>query len=159
MAQAGTQRRTAHAERRADAIWEGDLLSGSGTITSVTSGVIGDLPVSWAARTEQPGGKTSPEELLAAAHAACYAMAFSNTLARDGTPPERLQVSANVGFHPKPGGGFEVTFSHLTVRGRVAGMDQAAFEAAARKGEQGCPISNALRNNVEITVDATLETA
>ena len=152
-------RRRAQAERRADVIWEGDLLSGSGTITKVTSGAWGNLPVSWPARTEQPGGKTSPEELLAGAHAACYAMAFSNTLAGRGTPPERLEVSATVGFHPKVGGGFEVSFSHLTVRGRVPGLDQAGFEEAARQGEQGCPISNALRNNVQITVEATLDAA
>ena len=156
MAQAQTGRRTAQAERRAEVTWEGDLLRGTGTITGVTSGAFGDLPVSWPARTEQHGGKTSPEELLAAAHAACYAMAFSNVLAGGGNPPERLEVSANVGFHPKAGGGFEVSFSQLTVRGRVPGMDQAAFAAAARQGEQGCPISNALRNNVEITVEATL---
>jgi osmotically inducible protein OsmC len=86
-------------------------------------------------------------------------MAFSNTLAGMGSPPRRLQVSALVGFDPKVGGGFEVSFSQLTVRGQVPGMDQASFADAARKGEQGCPISNALRGNVEITVDATLEDA
>ena len=148
----------AQAERRADVVWEGNLLQGSGTITSTTSGAFGDLPVSWPSRTEQHGGKTSPEELLAAAHAACYAMAFSHTLAQGGNPPERLQVSATVGFDPKPGGGgFYVSGSKLAVRGRVPGMDQAAFEAAARQGEQGCPISNAIRNNVAINVEATLD--
>ena len=148
----------AQAERRADVVWEGNLLQGSGTVTSVTSGALGDLPVSWPARTEQHGGKTSPEELLAAAHAACYAMAFSHALAQGGNPPERLQVSATVGFDPKPGGGgFYVSGSKLAVRGRVPGMDQAAFEAAARQGEQGCPISNAIRNNVPIDLEATLE--
>ena len=157
MAQTQTQRRRAQAERQANVVWEGDLLAGRGTITSATSGAFGNLPVSWPARTEEPGGLTSPEELLAAAHAACYAMAFSHTLAQDGTPPERLEVSATVGFHPKVGGGFEVSFSHLTVSGRVPGLDQAAFAEAARRGEQGCPISNALRGNVQITVEATLE--
>jgi osmotically inducible protein OsmC len=148
----------AQAERRADVVWEGNLLQGSGTVTSVTSGAFGGLPVSWPARTEQHGGKTSPEELLAAAHAACYAMAFSHALAQGGNPPERLQVSATVGFDPKPGGGgFYVSGSKLAVRGRVPGMDQAAFEAAARQGEQGCPISNAIRNNVPIDLEATLE--
>ena len=156
-AQVGTRPARAQAERQADVVWEGDLMSGSGTITNVTSGAFGELPVSWPARTEGPGGKTSPEELLAASHAACYAMAFSHTLAGQGTPPTRLQVSALVGFDPKVGGGFEVSFSRLTVRGQVPGIDQAAFADAARKGEQGCPISNALRGNVEITVDATLE--
>jgi len=149
----------AQAERRADVVWEGDLVGGSGTIDAVTSGAIGGLPVTWAARTEDAGGKTSPEELIAAAHAACYAMAFAHTLAQGDNPAARLEVSANVGLDPKAGGGFEVTFSHLTVRGRVPGMDQAAFGAAAAKAEQGCPISNALRNNVEISVDAMLENA
>ena len=149
----------AQAERRADVVWEGNLLQGKGTIAAVTSGALGDLPVSWPARTEKPGGQTSPEELLAAAHASCYAMAFSNVLAQAGNPPERLEVSANVGLDPKAGGGVEVTFSNLTVRGRVPGIDQAAFEAAAREGEKGCPISNALRNNVTIGLEATLETA
>jgi lipoyl-dependent peroxiredoxin len=151
------QRRKAQAERQASVTWEGDLATGRGTITSTTSGAFGNLPVSWPARTEQPGGLTSPEELLAAAHAACYSMAFSHALAQGGNPPERLEVSARVGFDPKVGGGFEVSFSELTVRGRVPGMDQAAFEEAARRGEQGCPISNALRGNVEITVQATLD--
>jgi len=147
----------AMAERRADVVWEGNLATGKGTIVSGTSGAIGNLPVSWPARTEQPGGKTSPEELLAAAHAACYAMALSHVLAQGGTPAERLAVSANVGLDPKPGGGVQVIFSHLTVRGHVQGLDQAGLEAAARSGEEGCPISNALRGNVEIAVEATLE--
>ena len=149
----------AQAQRRADVVWEGNLLEGSGQITRVTSGAFGELPVSWPSRTEQPNGQTSPEELLAASHAACYAMAFSGALATAGNPPERLEVSANVGFGPKPGGGFRVVSSHLTVRGRVPGMDQAAFAEAARQGEQGCPVSNAIRNNVEISLEATLEGA
>ena len=152
-----SHRKKAQAERKADVTWEGDLLTGSGTITGATSGAFGNLPVSWPARTEAPGGKTSPEELLAASHAACYAMAFSGALTGQGNPPERLQVSANVGFDPKVGGGFEVSFSHLDVRGRVPGLDQAAFEEAALEAEKGCPISNALRGNVEITVHATLD--
>ncbi len=159
MAQTAQRRRTAQAERRADVMWEGDLLTGKGTVISVTSGAFGSLPVSWPARTAEPGGLTSPEELLAAAHAACYAMAFSNVLKGRGTPPQRLEVSATVGFHPKVGGGFEVSFSHLTVRGQVQGIDQAGFEQAAREGEQACPISNALRNNVQIDVEANLESA
>ena len=153
------QRRKAQAERQASVVWQGNLLEGQGTIEETTSGAFGNLPVSWPARTERPNGRTSPEELLAASHAACYAMAFSGVLAKKGSPPERLEVSANVGFDPKVGGGFEVSFSELTVRGRVPGMDQAAFEEAAREGEQGCPISNALRGNVAITVEATLENA
>ena len=156
MAQA-VERRKAQAERQASVTWQGSLVDGQGTITSTTSGAFGNLPVSWPARTEEPGGLTSPEELLAAAHAACYAMAFSHTLAQGGNPPEQLDVSATVGFDPKVGGGFEVSFSELRVRGRVPGMDQASLEEAARRGEQGCPISNALRGNVAITVEATLE--
>lgn len=151
------ERKKAQAERQADVVWEGDLLSGRGTITGATSGAFGNLPVSWPARTEEPGGLTSPEELLAAAHAACYAMAFSFELAGRNAPPQRLAVNATVGFDPKVGGGFEVSFSRLHVRGRVPGIDQAAFEEAALQAEQGCPISNALRGNVQISVEATLE--
>jgi osmotically inducible protein OsmC len=143
-------------ERQATARWEGDLLSGHGVVSTGT-GVLGDQPVTWKARTEDPGGMTSPEELIAAAHAACYAMAFSNTLATDGHQPQSLNVTAKVGFGPKPGGGMMVTYSRLSVRGKVPGLDQAGFEEEAKKGEQGCPISNALRNNVEISVEATLE--
>jgi len=152
-----TASRRAQAVREANVTWQGGLTDGQGTITGATSGAIANLPVSWPARTEAPGGKTSPEELLAASHAACYAMAFSYELQGRQTPPEQLQVTARVGFDPKVGGGFEVSFSELTVRGRVPGMDQATFAEAARQAEQGCPISNAIRGNVEITVNATLE--
>jgi osmotically inducible protein OsmC len=116
------------------------------------------VEVTWAARTEQPDGKTSPEELLAAAHAACYAMAFSNTLVKRGNRPERLQVEAVCTFD-KTDTGYKVGSVTLTVKGEVPGMDQTAFEEAAREGEQGCPVSNALRGNVEIRVEAQLETA
>ena len=102
-------------------------------------------------------GRTSPEELLAAAHASCYAMAFSHALATAGNPPERLHVTAVVSLNPKEGGGVEVTDSALTVTGTVPGLDQAGFQAAAEAAEQGCPISNAIRNNVAITVKATLD--
>ena len=102
-------------------------------------------------------GRTSPEELLAAAHSSCYAMAFSHALATAGTPPERLHVTAVVSLNPKEGGGVEVTDSALTVTGVVPGLDQAGFQAAAEEGEQGCPISNAIRGNVAITVTATLD--
>ena len=144
-------------ERKAEVVWQGDLASGSGTVTNVTSGAFKDLAVSWPARTEAPGGKTSPEELIAAAHAACYAMAFSHALSSAGHTPERLNVSATVVFSPKSGGGFYVSDSRLVVRGRVPGLDQARFAELARQGEQGCPVSNALRNNVQIHLDATLE--
>lgn len=151
-----THPRNTQVARRADVTWEGDLVGGSGTITGGTSGAVANLPVSWPARVEQPGGMTSPEELLAASHAACYAMAFSYELTGRGSPPQRLQVSATVGLDPKVGGGFEVSSSHLDVQGTVRGMDQAAFEEAARQAEQNCPISNVLRGNATITVHAKL---
>ncbi len=149
----------AQAERKATAVWQGSLLEGSGQVSADTSGVFTDQGVTWQARTEAANGKTSPEELVAAAHASCYAMAFSHALAQAGNPADRLQVTATVGFHPKAGGGFEITYSNLDVRGRVPGLDQAAFEQAAWEGEQGCPVSNALRNNVQINLNATLESA
>ncbi len=142
--------------RRADVVWEGNLLQGSGSFT-VGSGVMRDMAVSWPSRVEEPSGRTSPEELIAAAHASCYAMALSHTLTEGGHPPEQLSVSAVITFAPLPEGGFKVAKSALSVRGRVAGVDQAAFRDFAEKGEAGCPVSNALRGNVEITVEATLE--
>jgi len=151
-----THPRKSQVEREVNVTWHGGLSDGSGTIVGGTSGAFANLPVSWPSRTEGPGGKTSPEELLAAAHAACYAMALSYELQSRGTAPEELQVTALIGFDPKVGGGFEVSSSRLTVRGRVPGLDGAAFAEAARAGEQGCPISNALRGNVQISVDAAL---
>jgi len=144
------------AERRADVVWEGDLLHGSGTIVSVGSGALGALPVTWASRTESSDGKTSPEELMAATHAACYAMAFSHTLAQAGTPAERLSVSATCIFEQVEGG-FKISTMDLDVRGKVPGLDEAGFEKVAQQAEQGCPVSNALRNNVDIRVNAHLE--
>ena len=143
------------AERRAEAIWEGTLTQGSGRIT-VGSGALPELPVTWASRVEQPGGKTSPEELIAAAHAACFAMAFSNTLNQAGTPPQRLVVDA-VCTLDRVEGGVKITRMDLDVRGRVPGLDQTGFEQAAQQAHQGCPVSNALRNNVAMTVKARLE--
>jgi osmotically inducible protein OsmC len=144
-------------ERKASSTWQGNLAEGSGTFSLLSSGLVTDAPISWPARTEQPGGKTSPEELIAGAHASCYAMAFSGHLGRTASPPERLDVDCTVTFEKKPEGGFKVATSTLRVRGRVPGMDQAAFEEAAKAGEAGCPVSNALRGNVEIRVEATLE--
>jgi lipoyl-dependent peroxiredoxin len=144
------------ADRTAETVWNGDLMSGSGMLSTKSSNVLTDAPVTWAARTESPEGKTSPEEMLAAAHASCYAMAFSANLGRAGTPPERLHVTATATFE-RADPGFKVSRMRLDVRGRVPGMDQSRFEEAARAAEQACPISNALRNNVEITVNATLE--
>jgi lipoyl-dependent peroxiredoxin len=146
----------AKAERRAEVEWQGTLIQGSGTIVSVGSGAIGNLPVTWASRTERSDGKTSPEELLAAAHASCFAMALSNGLAQAGTPAERLHVTATSTFEQVEGG-FKVSTMALDVSGKVPGLDQAGFEKAAQAAGQGCPISNALRNNVAISVNAHLE--
>jgi osmotically inducible protein OsmC len=144
------------AVRRADVTWNGDLLSGSGVVTAGTSGVFKELPVSWVSRTEAPGGRTSPEELLAAAHASCFAMALSFGLANAKTPPARLQVSASVTFD-RSDGGFKVVSSALTVRGRVPGLDENGFRKAAEAAKDGCPISQALRGNVQLSVQASLE--
>lgn len=140
----------------AEATWKGDLFNGDGMV-EFTTGAFPSAPLTWASRTESSDGKTSPEELIAAAHASCYAMAFSNTLASAGHTADHLHVTSTVGFGPKEGGGMEVKNSALTVRGKVPGIDQAQFEELAKQGEQGCPVSNALRGNIEITVDATLE--
>jgi osmotically inducible protein OsmC len=141
--------------RRAEAVWEGDLLSGKGRVSAKSSGMFKDQPVSWAARTETPDGKTSPEELLAAAHASCFAMALSAGLAKGKTPATRLEVSAAVTFD-KVGAGFKVTSSALEVKGVVKGLDQAGFARAAEAAKDGCPISGALKGNVELSVRATL---
>jgi osmotically inducible protein OsmC len=144
------------ATRRAESTWSGDLTSGSGTIQTVTSGAFSGLPVTWASRTESHDGRTSPEELLAAAHAACFSMALSGALGRAGTPPDRLDVSADVTFD-KLEAGWRVVTSHLTVRGAVPGMTQESFASAAETAKDGCPISHALKGNVEMSVEATLE--
>jgi lipoyl-dependent peroxiredoxin len=144
------------AERRAEVEWQGSLIHGSGRVVSVGSGAIGNLPVTWASRTERSDGKTSPEELLAAAHAACFAMAFSHGLAEAGTTAERLQVTATCTFEQVEGG-FKVSTMVLDVRGKVPGLDQAGFEKAAQAAGQGCPVSAAFRGNVAISVNAQLE--
>ena len=143
------------AERRADVVWEGNLQQGHGTLNS-GSGALKAQPVTWAARVERSDGKTSPEELIAAAHAACFAMAFSNTLNKNVTPPERLTVNAVCSLE-RTDSGIKISAMDLDVRGRVPGLDQAGFEEQARTAEQGCPVSNALRNNVQISVNAQLE--
>lgn len=141
------------AERRASVTWDGDLMNGSGTIDEVGSGAFGPLDVSWPARSEeQSGDKTSPEELIAAAHASCFSMALAGALARAGTPPERLQTSATVTFVPGTG----ITRSALTVRGTVPGLDAEGFAAAAEGAKQNCPVSQALAGVPEITLDAAL---
>lgn len=142
--------------RRAEVTWSGDLASGSGTVSAISSGEFSDLPVSWGARTESSDGKTSPEELLAAAHASCFAMAFSARLGRAGHPPERLAVSADVTFD-KLEAGWKVVSSALTVRGVVPGMSEADFVTEAEAAKDGCPISAAITGNVALSVDAALE--
>ena len=142
-------------QTKAETTWNGDLITGSGTV-KVGSSAFPDFPVSWSARTEPSSGKTTPEELLASAHSSCYAMAFSATLARNKTPPHRLRVSATCTFD-KVGEGWKVTKMDLDVTGKVPGLNQSQFEELAKAGEKGCPISNALRNNVEISVKARLE--
>ena len=139
-------------DRRADVVWHGDLMNGSGTVDSVTSGAIGPLDVSWPARSEEPNGKTSPEELIAAAWAACFSMALSHGLAQAGHAPEKLETSATVTFQPGTG----ITKGALTVRGAVAGMDEAAFREAAEGAKQNCPVSQALSGIPEVTLDAAL---
>ena len=141
--------------RSAEATWTGDLQSGSGTINYVSSGALSRLPVSWAARTEEHNGKTSPEELIAAAHAACFSMAFSAQLARNSTPATTLDVKAVVTFD-KADAGWKIAKSQLTVRGTVEGIDEAKFVELANAAKDGCPVSQALKGNVELAVDATL---
>lgn len=142
--------------RKATAVWQGDLASGTGTVSAASSNHFTDIPVSWASRTEAVEGRTSPEELLAAAHAACFSMALSGNLGRAGNPPERLEVSAEVTFE-KQEAGWRVTRSALTVRGTVPGIDEEGFRTAAEAAKDGCPISQALKGNVELTVEPTLQ--
>ena len=141
--------------RTANAVWQGDLMSGSGVVSASTSGAFSELPVTWASRTESADGRTSPEELIAAAHASCFSMALSHGLGQAGTPPQRLEVSATVAFEPVEGG-FKVASSRLTVRGTVSGIDAAGFSQAAEAAKDGCPISGAFKGNVELSVEATL---
>ena len=143
----------AMAERTANCGWDGDLPHGSGKVSGA-SGALGELPVTWASRTERSDGKTSPEELIAAAHASCYSMALSHGLGEAGTPPEHLDVSAKVTLD-LVNGAPTVTKSELTVTGRVPGVDQAAFEQAAFDAGRNCPVSRALAG-LEITVEANL---
>jgi lipoyl-dependent peroxiredoxin len=141
------------AERTGRCTWEGDLAHGSGVVTG-DSGAMGELPVDWASRTEGSEGKTSPEELVAAAHASCFSMALSHGLSQGGHPPEQLQVTAKVTLDQR-GGAPTVVSSELTVSGRVPGLDQDGFAKAASGAGQNCPISRAL-GGVEITVNASL---
>lgn len=130
--------------------WEGSLTEGGGQVTMKSSGV-GTYDVTWAARTEPPKDKTSPEELIAAAHSSCFSMALSGALAKQGTPPSALDTTADVTFQPGEG----ITGIHLTVVGRVEGMSAEDFQAAAEGAKENCPVSQALRAT-KITLDASL---
>ena len=137
------------ADRRANAVWEGTLAEGKGMINSVGSGAIGKLPVTWKARTEEPGGKTSPEELIAAAHASCFSMAFANELNKAGWPAERITVNA-ICHADKVEGSFTILSMDLEVSGRVPNINRQEFERVAEVARAGCPVSRALANNIEI---------
>jgi lipoyl-dependent peroxiredoxin len=139
------------AERRASASWEGDLFEGNGTVSALSSGLFTDAEVTWASRTESPGGKTSPEELIAGAHAACFCMALSNELSQREHTPARLQVQATCGFE-----GGKVTSMVLEVTAEVPGADEAQFREGLSAAEESCPVSNALRGNVDIKVSGSL---
>lgn len=138
------------ATRNAHTVWNGDLMEGSGVTTLDSSG-LGTFDVTWKARTEQAGGKTSPEELIAAAHSACFSMAFSNMLAQAGHAPEEINTKAAVTFVPGTG----ITGSHLTVNARIPGISEEEFQKIAAQAKTGCPVSGALAS-IEITLDATL---
>jgi osmotically inducible protein OsmC len=138
--------------RTASVVWQGDLLHGSGTIAAAPSGAFGPLDVTWASRAEEPNGRTSPEELIASAWAACFAMSLSSGLAKAGTPPEKLETSAAVTFQPGEG----IIKGALTVRGTVPGLDAAGFAAAAEVAKQNCPVSKALAGIPDVSLEATL---
>jgi len=142
------------AERTAEVTWTGTLAKGSGVLT-LRSGAMRELPVTWASRTERSDGKTSPEELIAAAHASCFSMAFSSMLDEAGMPPDRLEVSATCTLD-KTDAGLRVTSSALRVRGVVPGIDEARFRAVAEAAKDGCPISNLLKGNATLSVEAEL---
>ena len=147
-----------HAEsiHEASAHWEGGLTDGKGEVTGSTSGRLAGLPVTWDARTGHDYALTSPEELLAAAHAACFAMALSFELQGRKASPRSLDVTAQVGFDPKVGGGYEVSFSELKVRADVADISAADFQEAVKQASEGCPISSALKGNVQISAEGEL---
>ncbi len=140
------------ADRTAHVTWSGSLMDGAGTITEVGSGAFGPLDVTWSSRAEDSEGRTSPEELIAAAHATCFSMALSHGLAQTGTPPERLDTDATVTFVPGTG----ITKIHLAVDASVPGLDADGFRAAAETAKENCPVSKALAAVPEITLDASL---
>ena len=143
----------ATAERRAEVVWHGNLQTGSGTFDLASSGAWTGANVSFATRTENPNGNTSPEELIAAAHASCYAMALSNVLHEGGNDPEELRINATCVLDM---GSLKITSEVLDVTGRVPGIDAESFQQAAEQADQICPVTNALRGSAEIQVNATL---
>jgi len=141
--------------RHASVTWTGDLVSGSGMINYLSSGVVSRLPISWASRTSAHDGKTSPEELLAAAHASCFSMALSSRLAKNGTPATTLEVRADVTFDQGEAG-WKIGSSALKVTGTVPGIDAETFTRLAEDAKENCPISQALKGNVALSVEASL---
>ena len=142
-------------KRQADVVWSGDLLAGSGTINYVTSGAFSRLPVTWASRTDAHNGRTSPEELIAAAHASCFSMAFSARLAKNGTPPTTLDVKVVITY-AKGDAGWKIATSTIKVKGNVPGIDLETFKTIADDAKDNCPVSVALKGNVDLVVDASL---
>ena len=143
-------------ESRATATWEGDLRNGHGT-TSAAGGLLKGANLSWKARTEGAAAHTTPEELLAASHASCFAMALSHLLAQAGKPATKLETTCVVTLDPKSGGGFEVKSSRLTVKGWVPELDQTEFNELAESAKNSCPISGIMRNNVQMSAEALLQ--
>lgn len=141
--------------RKATARWQGDLVGGSGTVSADTTKRFSDLPVSWGSRTAEPEGRTSPEELLAAAHAACFSMALSARLAKNGTVAEQLEVTAAVTFDKK-GEGWGITKSEISVRAKAKGLDAGKLRELAEDAKENCPVSQALKGNVALSVAAEL---
>jgi osmotically inducible protein OsmC len=145
----------ARIERTAQTVWEGSGPQGRGVVNG-GSGALKNIEITAPARFEAPDGKTSPEELVAAAHSSCYGMQLAFLLSNAGTPPERLDVHAAIGMNPKEGGGFQIVYSQLSVTGTVPGMSEADFLRTAEEAKNICPISNLIKGNVEITLDAKL---
>lgn len=139
---------------RATAQWSGSLFEGKGSVTP-ESGVFGELPLTWDNRTDRPEGSTSPEELIASAHAGCFSMALSNLLAKEGSAADSLEVQANVTFEVGDAGP-RITSSHLDVTGKVPGIEQAKFEELVGQAKDGCPVSKALAGNVDLSATARL---
>lgn len=144
------------ATRKATTIWKGDVKAGEGLVTGET-GALGEQKINLPSRANEANGNTSPEELLAASHSGCLAMNLSATLTNNGTPPDELTVTSDVGFGPKDGGGFEIKHANVTITGKVPGMSADEFRKLATTAEETCPISNAIRGNVPIDVQINYE--